>query len=392
MNRTDRKTFLNALLNVVLVLTIVWTSADLFKVDGLLRDEITANLAVYTISRALNAAISLVQSAEINLIVGNVDIGELLDPVNDAIERFSTVLTWATTSLLVQKFVITLVGSTGYKMIATGAAGIYLVAVSIGRVSGGLAAMAKAAFEFLGWITLATVISIWFSISVSSEWVGDSLRNAERDLQAFRLEATQLEGLITGTFDADIETSKALEEQRASVSRAVQAAQARFAAIEAEITRLEGLREAARPERSWMDRVRRPFGGEDPPEIQSLDAALLTAEQQREIIEVEIENLLSNLACLDKQLAGGTCEGVMGRLSAFTEGVSVLAGKSPELIVSMLDVMAAVIFKNLLAPLLLAYVILKFGPGWIARRTNPRAPGSPQNNPQPSTPQISDRS
>lgn len=389
MKRIDKEIFLSAFLRVALGVAIVWTSAGLLQVDGLLRDEISANLAIYAISRSLNAAVSLVQSAEISLIVANVDIGEVLDPVNDAIERFSTVLTWATTSLLVQKFVITLVGSTGYKVIATGAAVIYLVAVSFGLNSGRLAAMAKAAFEFLGWITLASVLAIWFSISVTSEWVGDSLRTAERDLQAFKLEATQLQGLTTGTFDADVETSKALEEQRASVSGSVEAAQARLAAIEAEITHLQGQMEAARPKRSWMDRVRSPFGGENSPEIQSVDAALLASQEQRQTIEFEIETRLADLACIDKQLAGGTCEGVMGRLSAFTNGVTALAGKSPELIVSLLDVMAAVIFKNLLAPILLAYVILKFGPGWIARGANLVASNSTQQNPRSSTHRIS---
>jgi hypothetical protein len=102
-----------------------------------------------------------------------------------------------------------------------------------------------------------------------------------------------------------------------------------------------------------------------------------------------METLVADLACLKEQLAGGTCEGLMGRLSAFAEGVTALAEKSPELIVSLLDVLAAVVFKNLLAPLLLAYVILKFGPGWIARRANLTASSSPQDNRRTEKAQIS---
>ena len=159
MKLTDRNTFLEAFLKAALSLGIVWTCAEVLDVDGLLQNEISINLGIYAISRSLNAAISVVQSAEVSLIVANVDIGELLDPVNDAVERFSNLLTWATASLLIQKFIITLIGSTAYKMVATIAAVIYLIAFALGVISGRIALMAKAAFEFLGWITLAVVLA-----------------------------------------------------------------------------------------------------------------------------------------------------------------------------------------------------------------------------------------
>jgi septal ring factor EnvC (AmiA/AmiB activator) len=186
-------------------------------------------------------------------------------------------MTWATASLLVQKFVITLVGSTAYKMTATIAAVIYLIAVASGLISGRIAAMAKAAFEFLGWITLATVLAIWVSISMTSEWLGDSLSNAERDLQAFKLEAIQLQGLITGRFVADIETSTALEDQITSISEAIEETQARLSTAEENIVKLESRLEAARPERSWIEVLRSPWGGEDSSEIQLLEDDLLSA-------------------------------------------------------------------------------------------------------------------
>lgn len=370
MKLADKRTILAASIKAVLALGVVWLCAALLDVDGLLRNEIGVNLGIYAISRSLNAAISVVQSAEVSLIVAKVDIGELLDPVNDAVERFSTVMTWATASLLVQKFIITLVGSTAYKMIATLAALIYLIAVASGLMSGRIAAMAKAAFEFLGWITLASVLAIWVSISLTSEWLGDSLKQAELDLQAYKLEAIQLQGLITGNFITDIETSEAIEEQITSISESLEEAQARLSAADVNIVELESKLAAARPERSWIEVIRRPFGDDDTSLIQTLEADLLNAQEQQQTIEFEIENLVADLACMEKQLAGETCEGLMGRLSAFSEGVAALAGKSPELIVSLIDVLAAVIFKNLLAPILLAYIILKFGPGWITRRAN----------------------
>jgi hypothetical protein len=389
MKLADKHTFLKATIKAVLGLGVVWLCAALLDVDGLLRNEIGVNLGIYAISRTLNAAISVVQSAEVSLVVAKVDVGELLDPVNDAVERFSTVMTWATASLLVQKFIITLVGSTAYKMIATLAAFIYLIAVASGLLSGRIAAMAKSAFEFLGWITLASVLAVWVSISLTSEWLGDSLKQAERDLQVYKLEAIQLQGLVTGNFITDIETSEAIEDQITSVSESLEDAQARLSAADDFIVDLESKLAAARPERSWIEVIRRPFGDDDTSSIQTLEADLLNAQEQQQTIEFEIETLVADLACMEKQLAGETCEGLLGRLSAFTEGVAALTGKSPELIVSLMDVLAAVIFKNLLAPILLAYIILKFGPGWITWRSNLTPWSSAQDTSRKEMEQIS---
>jgi len=60
----------------------------------------------FLIARALNATISVAQSFTITPFVGELTIGEILDPINDIIERFSWVMLAVTVSIGIQKLLM----------------------------------------------------------------------------------------------------------------------------------------------------------------------------------------------------------------------------------------------------------------------------------------------
>jgi hypothetical protein len=69
-------------------------------------DALTRALATFAVARALNGAISVAQGTEVALEPGGVGViltpGQVLDPVNDLIERFSSVMLFAASSLGLQ--------------------------------------------------------------------------------------------------------------------------------------------------------------------------------------------------------------------------------------------------------------------------------------------------
>ena len=76
-------------------------------------DESLKNAALtYATARGINALVSVLQSSEVEagvgLVSGSMTIGEVLDPLNDMIERFSTVMTWVLGSLAAQKVLLLL--------------------------------------------------------------------------------------------------------------------------------------------------------------------------------------------------------------------------------------------------------------------------------------------
>lgn len=78
-------------------------------------DALTRALVTFAIARALNGVISTAQGTEVSLEPGgvgvNFSVGEMLDPINDLVERFSVVMLVATSSLGLQSLLLTMTGS-----------------------------------------------------------------------------------------------------------------------------------------------------------------------------------------------------------------------------------------------------------------------------------------
>ena len=103
-----------------------------------LDDTTLESFVIYGVARSLNATISVIQSvdteASAGLVVGgsvSVNMGEALDPVNDAIERFSAVMMWAIGSLLLQGVVLAFVSSAIFKWVFAAIAAVTLTALII---------------------------------------------------------------------------------------------------------------------------------------------------------------------------------------------------------------------------------------------------------------------
>ena len=104
---------------IIALLTISWWGA----VDNLAAyvngESIKDAAIIYGVARSINGVISLIQSAELGAIVGSIHPGELLDPINDLIERFSSVMAWSLSSLVLQKILLSVFSSYSFKIIFT---------------------------------------------------------------------------------------------------------------------------------------------------------------------------------------------------------------------------------------------------------------------------------
>ncbi|MGD8349422.1 MAG: hypothetical protein PVI79_09305 [Gammaproteobacteria bacterium] len=101
-----------ALIAVFIVVAVALSSTRVLDdyVDDY-TDEALKNAALtYATARGINALVSMMQSSQIaagvGVVSGSITVGELLDPLNDMIERFSTVMTWVLASLAGQKVLL----------------------------------------------------------------------------------------------------------------------------------------------------------------------------------------------------------------------------------------------------------------------------------------------
>jgi len=97
-------------------------------------DEAFTNaLVTFAVSRTLNGIISVAQGTELALEPGGVGVvltlGQVLDPINDLVERFSTVMLVATSSIGLQSVLLRMSAWWGMTLVLTLASGLVLLAL-----------------------------------------------------------------------------------------------------------------------------------------------------------------------------------------------------------------------------------------------------------------------
>ncbi len=100
----------------VLVLTIISSTGALDNCALKRVAETTEeSIGIFALSRGTNAVISVAQSSQFGIGIASIQIGELLDPINDAVERLSSVMVWAIGSLFLQQIILEVASSSVFK-------------------------------------------------------------------------------------------------------------------------------------------------------------------------------------------------------------------------------------------------------------------------------------
>ena len=88
-------------------------------------------VVTFALARTLNGAISVVQGTELDLAPAGIGVtlkpGEILDPVNDLVERFSWIMLAASTSVGVQSILLDVSGWWGVKLVVAVLGGLLLL-------------------------------------------------------------------------------------------------------------------------------------------------------------------------------------------------------------------------------------------------------------------------
>lgn len=128
-----------ALISVVLAL-IAYTG----QVDDVGREYTDKGfkraLVTFAVARSLNGVISVAQGTEVALQPAGIGInftpGQILDPINDLIERFSWVMLASSTSLGLQKLLMTIFSSQVFNLLIVTVLGVWVLASWWPRLSG----------------------------------------------------------------------------------------------------------------------------------------------------------------------------------------------------------------------------------------------------------------
>lgn len=331
-------------------------------------DTTNESIGIYVVSRAINALVSVLQTSEIKVpLLASAEVGQMLDPVNDAVERLSSILVWAVGSLFVQRILLEVAASPVFKWILC-SIGVVMTALLLlmewDRFRAGsrqiLAVSDRTLERFRDWLVrlfvVATIVRfivpafIALSFLVSQMFLESGIaKNTER----LSLLRTQVSDVASSpTPDAG-----RLEEEKVGVDTRMKALEASRASAREEIEQLDARIEELNDKAGLRRLLPDSLGGiSDGEELQAAKDRRQALDREIQRTEDAIRETEGALECIDTRIAGGSCDSLWERVSrAGTTGISQLKetfGKLNDMATNVTMLLAAVAIKNILFPIL----------------------------------------
>ena len=131
-------------------------------------------LAALATTRGLDAAISLAQSSEVSFSLGpggSIGIGQVLDPVNDLVEQYGTLLMTSTTALGIQQVGLRLGQSLGWWLFVPSLVALAAASAARGSMATGLTTWGRRLFALALFARLAIPTAAWIDGIVADRFL-----------------------------------------------------------------------------------------------------------------------------------------------------------------------------------------------------------------------------
>lgn len=365
---------------VAVVVFLSWSGL----IDSLSKEYVDGSifqaLAAFATARTINALVSLASSVTIEGsagvgIVGSFGIQpfQILDPINDLIEQYSTAMKFSVASLVVQKILIEMVSTWIFKFLLTflGIAFIVSMYIKEGAYS----------FTMLRLFSLLALVRFLFVLVVAMNGIVDKAfidKNVSPRLQEVSTTANQLEGQLSEeegglsederqgliSMKEELEESKLrlevsaemVEEEVGTISSDVEEARAVLADLESGMGTIERYNVFSREEahdRALEDLAQKEsYLSEKQKELADLRARMTEIDEDTENTIDILEGRVVDegwLTGIKQQLAGF-------RDMAMWERIKESVGS---IVPSILNLMAAFVLKTLIMPIIFLALFLK---------------------------------
>ncbi len=156
-------------------------------------------LGALAATRGLDSAISLAQSSEISFSFGpggSIGIGQALDPVNDLVEQYASLLLTSTTALGVQQLGMRMGRSLGWWLFLPSLGALALAVAARGATQTTLMAWGRRLFAVAVFARLAIPAAAWIDAVIAEQFLESSYQEASTAVEATteRLEQAEAAG------------------------------------------------------------------------------------------------------------------------------------------------------------------------------------------------------
>ncbi|NHN38359.1 hypothetical protein G8764_13710 [Pseudomaricurvus alcaniphilus] len=357
---------------VILALFVFWSGVLDHQAEKMVDDALLGAGIIYATARVLNGTISVLQEIEISIVFATTSPFEILDPLNDIVERFSAAMTYALGSLALQKILLYITSNNIFNILLTiSAAAAVATLVVWQRYS----ETSKKVFFSLLILRASIVFIILGNTLVDNLFLAEQVRANQRQLQSLQDNLSQASDAIK-----QADKNRLNEEENNQLQAEINAINARILALNAEVAarlaQIKGHAESIEQERnkySLMEKLN--VFGDDNPTIASARRKMASLQQdidQRlsriESLEEQRSALNEEIECRKTQAEGGSCSisdwfnknvGLGGAVQRVTDNVKNTLEAAEDKIGTMIELMALMLLKTLVLPLLFWWLLYK---------------------------------
>ncbi|ETX11939.1 hypothetical protein MUS1_07840 [Marinomonas ushuaiensis DSM 15871] len=178
------------MLAVMFLILICWFGFIDQYAEEYINASIATSLVSFGIAKAFNSTVSVLSTITLQApFVGSIQIGELLDPLNDLVEDFSTIMKYSISSLLIQKLIVEILQTIHFKVFLTLSGLVFITTKYMLRE-----------YRVLSYKVFVFALACKFSIAlvaiatsfVDSAFLNDSIEKENKTLNTFPISSSQL--------------------------------------------------------------------------------------------------------------------------------------------------------------------------------------------------------
>ena len=344
---------------MLLSLLLAWSGAIDKQSSGYIENSITETGVIFGTARGIDAVVSVAQGTEIDLPALTIAFGEVLDPVNDLIERFSGLMTLALASVILQKILLGLLAS-GY---ANSLFSIIVIGLLAASWHGNLMSV-RTAFR---WFLVACFFRFSITLVALANAMVDHqfLDGAESKPYKEMVEYKELVGALT-TLTSAVESETAdqeyLDQQISQASAKARLLQEELSQLQAEVQNLQAEKNVICEEQPLP--FCKSFPGTPKPEgLEKLGSDIENLKTRISATESKLEQEQSTIDCHQRRKAGKVCS-IMERfeIPSIKEKIALLTKKldarTSAFVDNALSLLMAVLLKSVAIPLLFLYLLI----------------------------------
>ena len=332
-----------------------------------LNNSISSAGLIYGTARGINALVSMLQGTELDIVFLTFSIGEVLDPINDLIERFSAIILIALGSLAVQKILLALVSHTMFNTLLT----ILAAATGLSLLAGNqrLLAILLRSFLVIAFFRFSLGLVVTANAWVDANFLDKADRQRHIAMESFQNELREVDMLSKKQDDLEadiISLTVRLDQLAVQRSEYMESVKIIDSKIVASRKRLKDLlRNADRL--CALSSLSPTCPDIVKAENRKLDQLISAKDTIQGRIDVVAEETVENqeaLACLSKRQNGEHC-GLLDRLPdvpntaelrAKMDGINASLGDFAE---NAINLLMSLLLKTVVIPLLFFFILLK---------------------------------